>query len=80
MDVLLAWLRPTAARRSAFLAFAALAPVVVWSVYLGAASLAGGGLPRVTEYWTGIPLAAGLMGLLLAVIALPSRDAPAPPE
>ena len=74
VDALLMWLRPTAGRRSAFLAFATLAPVVVWSVYMAAASLAGGGPPRVTEYWTGMPLAAGLMGLLLAVISLPARD------
>jgi hypothetical protein len=74
VDLLLVWLRPSAARRPSFLLFAGLAPVVVWSVYLAAASAAGGGLPRVTEYWTGLPVAAGLMGLLLAVIALPSRD------
>ena len=78
VDLLLAWLRPTASRRSTYLTFAALTPVVVWYVYVGAASFAGGGLPRVTEYWTGIPLAAGLMGLLLAVISLPSRE-PSPP-
>jgi hypothetical protein len=76
VDGLLAWLRPSAARRSSYLLFAALAPVVVWSVYMAAASLGGGGLPRVTEYWTGMPLAAGLMGLLLALIALPASTTP----
>jgi hypothetical protein len=75
VDLLLVWLRPGPARRPAFLLFAALTPVVVWSIYMAAASLAGGGLPRVTEYWTGIPLAAGLMGLLLGVLSRPSRDA-----
>jgi hypothetical protein len=74
VDLLLLWLRPGPDRRSAFLAFAALTPVVVWYGYMAAASLAGGGLPRVTEYWTGIPLAAGLMGLLLGVLSRPSRD------
>jgi hypothetical protein len=74
VDLLLAWLRPGAERRGAFLTFAGLAPVVVWFLYMGAVSADGGGLPRVAEYWTGIPLAAGLMGLLLAVVCLPSRD------
>jgi hypothetical protein len=73
-DALLAWLRPGAGRRGRYLIFAALTPTVVWYCYLAAASLAAGGLPRVTEYWTGIPLAAGLMGLLLGVVALPSRE------
>ena len=74
VDLLLVWLRPGPARRSAGLVFAGLTPVVVWYIYMAAASLAGGGLPRVTEYWTGIPLAAGLMGLLLGVLSRPSRD------
>jgi hypothetical protein len=75
VDLLLAGLRPGPTRRSAYLVFAGLTPVVVWYVYVAAASLAGGGLPRITEYWTGIPLAAGLMGLLLGVLSRPSRDA-----
>jgi hypothetical protein len=74
VDLLLLGLRPGPARRPATLVFAALSPAVVWYSYMAAAALGGGGLPRVTEYWTGIPLAAGLMGLLLGVLSRPSRD------
>jgi len=71
VDVLLARLRPSATRRAGLLAFAGLAPVVFWYIYMFAASLASGGLPRVTEYWTGMPIAAGLLGLLLALVCVP---------
>jgi hypothetical protein len=70
---LLAWtLRPSAERRGAFWAFAALAPAVTWALYLGVASAAAGRLPAITEFWTGIPIVAGLLGWLLAVLMLPS--------
>jgi hypothetical protein len=69
VDGLLAWLRPTELRRIAYLAFALLAPFVTWTLYLAAASIAAGHAPTVIEYWTGLPVVAGLQGLLLGVLA-----------
>jgi len=84
-DLLLAWLRPGASdggprpnHRAAYLAFAGLTPLVFWALYLAAASWETGRLPAVAEYWTGLPVAAGLMGVLLAVIAAPSSGDPEP--
>jgi hypothetical protein len=68
LDGLLAWLRPRPAGRGAQLAFAALAPLVTWSLYVGFASAAEGGLPTVVEFWTGIPVVAAFQGLLLGVL------------
>jgi hypothetical protein len=75
VDVLLVRLRPGPDRRAAFLAFAALAPALTWTLYLGAAFIRVGRLPAVTEYWTGMPVTAGLIGLLLAVVCRPGRTA-----
>jgi hypothetical protein len=70
-DVLAGWLRPAPARRNAYLAFAALVPLVTWSVYLVAASLADGTGPTIVEFWTGIPVVAALHGLLLGTLSAP---------
>jgi hypothetical protein len=75
VDAVLAWLVRAGGRRGAFLAFAALAPLVTWSVYLAVASLVAGHLPTVVEYWTGIPVVAGLLGLVLAVLMRPTAGA-----
>lgn len=72
VDVLAAVIRPGADRRGAFWIFAAAAPFVTWALYLGVASSMVGRLPAVTEFWTGIPIVAGLIGWLLAVVMLPS--------
>ncbi|HZG91636.1 MAG TPA: hypothetical protein VEZ42_15595 [Pseudonocardia sp.] len=72
VDVLAAALRPTADRRTAFWLFGAFAPVLTWAVYLGAASVAVGSLPTVTEFWTGTPLVAGLVGWMVAALMLPN--------
>jgi hypothetical protein len=71
VDALVWWLRPSPGRRRRYWTFAALAPLVTWSVYLGAASIAVGRLPDVVEYWTGMPVIAALHGLLLGVLFLP---------
>jgi hypothetical protein len=73
VDGLAALLRPGPGRRVPFLLFAALAPLLTWAIYLGAASAAAGRLPAVTEFWTGIPVVAGLLGWLLAAIVQADR-------
>ena len=70
VDVLLAVLRPRDTRRGAYLAFAALAPLLTWSVYLGVAAVGAGRMPNVVEFWTGIPVVTALLGLLLGVLML----------
>jgi hypothetical protein len=74
VDVLARLLLPSGARRTAFWGFAFLAPLVTWAVYLGVASAATGHVPAVTEFWTGAPIVAGLVGLLLAVLMLPNAQ------
>ncbi|MEJ3747615.1 hypothetical protein WEI85_30535 [Actinomycetes bacterium KLBMP 9797] len=74
VDALVHWLRPGADSRGRYWAFASLAALVTWSVYLAAASIAAGRLPDVVEYWTGMPVIAALHGLLLGVILLPSAQ------
>jgi hypothetical protein len=71
VDALVRWLRPGPDRRGRYWAFAALAALVTWSIYLAAASIAAGRLPDVVEYWTGMPVIAALHGLLLGVLFLP---------
>jgi hypothetical protein len=72
VDLLAAWLRPSADRRAAFWLFGALAPLVTWAVYLGAASIAMGRLPAIVEFWTGMPVIAALLGWALAALMLPN--------
>lgn len=74
VDALLAWLRPAPARRQAFLAFAALGPLVIWSTYLAGAFIGTGQVPTVVEYWTGAPIVAALLGLAVGVVCLPATE------
>ncbi|WP_250557344.1 hypothetical protein [Pseudonocardia lacus] len=76
IDVLAVVLRPSGERRAAFWLFGFLAPVLVWAVYLLVASVTVGQLPLVTEFWTGMPLVAGLVGWALAALLLPNAQAP----
>ncbi|SDK61534.1 hypothetical protein [Nonomuraea jiangxiensis] len=71
-DLLIRWLRPSAARRGAFWAFAGLSAFATWSLYIGVGSATGGGLPNVPELWTGAPVVAGLVGLVLGVLLVPN--------
>ncbi|NJP96331.1 hypothetical protein HCN51_44050 [Nonomuraea sp. FMUSA5-5] len=71
-DVLIRWLRPSAGRRAAYWAFAGTSAFATWSLYIAAASVAGGGLPAVPELWTGAPIVAGLIGLALGALFLPN--------
>jgi hypothetical protein len=74
VDLLLWRLRPEPGRRTAYLLFAGLAPLVTWACYIAAASIRAGGVPTVTEYWTGIPAVAALIGVLVGVVCLPPRS------
>jgi hypothetical protein len=80
VDALLVLLVPRPQRRGPFLAFAAVAPLVTWSVYLAAASVGAGHLPAVVEYWTGIPVVTGLLGLVLAVLMQPNGSVQYPDQ
>ncbi|MFC5826441.1 hypothetical protein [Nonomuraea insulae] len=71
-DLLIRWLRPSAARRTAYWAFAGLSGLATWSLYIAFASATGGGLPAVPELWTGSPIIAGLIGLALGALFLPN--------
>ncbi|MGN9847293.1 hypothetical protein ACTMTI_55375 [Nonomuraea sp. H19] len=71
-DLLIRWLRPSGGRRQAYWAFAGLSGFVTWSLYIGFASATGGGLPAVPELWTGAPIVAGLVGLVLGALFLPN--------
>jgi hypothetical protein len=73
VDLLLWRLRPEPARRTAYLLFAGLAPLVTWTCYIAAASIQAGSVPEVTEYWTGIPVVTALIGVLVGVVCLPGR-------
>jgi hypothetical protein len=68
VDLLLARLAPGPAGRGRRLAFAASAPLVTWGLYLGFASAVEGGPPAVVELWTGVPVVAAFLGLLLGVL------------
>jgi hypothetical protein len=91
-DLLALWLRPTPDRLNRFRAFAALTPLVTWTIYIAAAYLAAppvqsppdiaGGQPEtpeaLVELYTGAPIVQALIGLLIAVLLVPHRpSAPA---
>jgi hypothetical protein len=83
VDLLASWLRPgPTGRRPALLAFAGLASLATWALYLGVASIAVGRLPAVPEYWTGLPVVAAVHGVLLGLLAAPypSPAQPGSPE
>ncbi len=72
VDVLARVLRPTAARRTQYWAFAAAAAFVTWALFVGAAAATAGRLPAVPELWSGAPVVAALVGWALAVLMLPT--------
>ena len=86
------WLRPTPDRPLRFLSFAALAPLVNWTIYIAAAYLtprpmfaAPDGTMRGTEgmveLYTGVPIVQALVGLLIAAVVLHGRsESAAPPS
>jgi len=71
VDGLLAWLRPGDGSRGRFVAFAALAPLVTWALFVAFAAGSVGRLPSVVEMWTGVPVTAALLGAIVGVLAAP---------
>ncbi len=78
VDVLALRLRPGPARQRHFWAYGGLAPIVTWSVYFAVTFIATGKVPSVVEFWTGMPVIAGLLGFAIAALLLPGRGAFAP--
>jgi hypothetical protein len=74
-DVLLWRLRPAPDRRPAMYLLAALLPVVVYATYFGTLLVAGG-MWWTIHLWAGAIALAGVVGLLMAVLAL-QQAAPA---
>ncbi|MBP2192796.1 hypothetical protein [Nocardia goodfellowii] len=70
-DLLAQALRPTHIRRWAYWAFATAVPFFTWSLYLGVAAAAVGRLPSIVELWTGAPIVAAAVGLLLGALMMP---------
>lgn len=85
IDLVALPLRPSATRRYAYWAYAGLASLITWGLYVGIASAAAGRLPAVPELWTGVPIVAALIGLAAGVLFLPNavteepRDVPSKP-
>lgn len=79
VDLLAMWLRPGLSRQRRFWAFGALAPLVTWAVYFAVLFVVLGEVPPIVEYWTGMPVVAGLLGLVCAALLLPGAGAFAPP-
>jgi hypothetical protein len=84
VDVLHALLRPTADRLVRYRAFAALASLLTWTVFIATAYITApplhsppgmslGHPEAVVELYTGAPLVQAMLGLLLAVLLVPSR-------
>jgi len=80
VDLLARWLRPGPSARRRFWAFGALAPVVTWGIYFAVTFVTVGRVPSIVEFWTGMPIVAGLLGLAFAALLLPGAGALARPE
>jgi hypothetical protein len=85
VDLLARWLRPTPDRPLRYRAFAALAPLTTWTIYLATAYLTSPPLDLpvdpvhpegAVELYTGAPIVQALLGLLLAILLVPSRPEP----
>jgi hypothetical protein len=79
VDLLAMWLRPGPSRQRRYWAFGALAPVVTWAVYFAVSFITVRKVPSVVEFWTGMPIIAGLLGLVFAALLLPGAGALAAP-
>ncbi|GAA1658401.1 hypothetical protein [Catellatospora bangladeshensis] len=79
LDLVALWLQPSAARPGRLRAYAMLAGLLTWSVYLGTAVLAGPSVEAVAtaapqfvpEIYTGVPVVQALLGLVLAAVMVP---------
>ncbi|BCB88485.1 hypothetical protein [Phytohabitans suffuscus] len=85
VDLLAAWLRPGPARPARVRLFAALVPLVIWTIYVATAYVASGqprfigpdgtvtGTTGVVELYTGLPVVQSLLALLVAVLLTTAR-------
>lgn len=80
VDLIGRMLVPTADRKAAYWAFAGLAGLLTWYLYIGVASVVVGHTPGIVEMWTGAPIVAGLVAWLLAVLLLPEAKKPVSTE
>jgi hypothetical protein len=78
VDLLALWLRPGPDRVTRLRAFAGLAPIVTWGVFVATAFIDAPnwlGLPQapipIEELYTGVPIVQGIIGLLLAFVLVP---------
>jgi hypothetical protein len=80
VDVLARWLRPVPQRPMQLRIFAALAPLITWTIFVATAYLvapelapqAGGVQPEaVIELYTGAPVVQALIGLLMSFLLVP---------
>jgi hypothetical protein len=75
VDIVASRLRPGPDRQREYWIFGGLASLVTWAVYFATMFFAAGQLPSVTEFWTGMPVEAGLLGFLFAVLLFPGQHA-----
>jgi hypothetical protein len=87
-DLLGRWLDPAPERPRRFWAFAALVPLVTWTIFVGIAAAtprptflapdgSAHGTDGVIELYTGVPLVQALLGLLVGILMLSRIDATA---
>ena len=81
VDLLARWLRPSPQRLFRFRAFAAAAPLVTWTIYIVTAYLTSppiydpeGTAHPMPEVYTGAPIVQALLGLLIAILLIPSAS------
>ncbi|MEX0789890.1 MAG: hypothetical protein WD178_03860 [Actinomycetota bacterium] len=74
-DAIAAWLKPSITRPNALRAFAGLAPIALWGVYVLTIAVTGG-VGWAPELWSGAILWSGLVGLGLSLLIQP----PAAPQ
>jgi hypothetical protein len=71
VDALTLWLRPSVARVWHLRAFAALVPLMIWSIHYTHNQFFRGGLNLEVEFWTGVMFMSVLSGLALSVLMVP---------
>lgn len=75
VDLLVMWLKVTPADKVRYWAFGLLAPIVTWAIYFIVTFIWAGSVPPIVEFWTGMPIVAGLLGLVAAALLRPGAGA-----
>jgi hypothetical protein len=80
-DILVQVLQPNPTRVFEWRLFAALVPLVAWSLHFMTVNfLSDGGIGLNREFWTGIIVMSTFSGLVLSVLTVPGNPAPATPN